>query len=444
MTRCTILLLLAQAAAPALATVIHVPADRPTIQSALDAAQAGDTVRVAAGTYGERLDFLGKALRLEAAAALPLVRLVGDGLPGSLVTMTAPVQGDAELVGFSIEGGDAGGPAGLGGGLRVEGGAPLILGNRFVGNRAVFGGAVGLWNSEARLLGNGFEGNDAAMGGAVHAEGGAPVLERNAFVSNRAADPGYGGAVALEASAARLERNVFLGNEARLGGAISLRLDPAGGAASLLNDSFSSNAAETGGALYALASEARLEGCVLAHSSAGEGLFSTSGGLRLACCDVWGNAGGDGWTGVDEGGNRQQDPLYCDPLGDLRLQADSPLWALPCGPAGAFEDDCAGTAADPAPTRPLRPGLGLSLEPNPANPAAVVRLRLPRSGTVELRLHDLRGALRGRGSATLPAGEQRLPLAAAGLDLAGLPGGLYFLHVRQGGDAATVRLLLLP
>lgn len=445
MTRTSrLFLLLPLAACPLQAALLRVPAEHPTIQAALTVAQNGDTVRVAAGVYGERLDFLGKALRLEAGAPLPGVRLVGDGQLGSLVTMTAPVAGEAALVGFSLEGGEAGGPAGLGGGLRVEGGAPLVAGNRFTACSAVFGGAVGLWNSAARLEDNRFEGNDAAMGGAVHADGGAPVFAGNVFVDNRAAEPGYGGAAALESSAARLERNVFIDNAARLGGAISLRFDPPTGEALLLNNSFSRNSAEAGGALYALASSARLEGCVLAHSTAGVGLFSSGPNLRLACCDVWGNAGGDDWSGVDEGGNRELDPQFCDPRDDLRLQAASALWDLPCGPAGAFEDDCAGTATEPASTLPARGGLGLSLAPNPCNPAATVRLNLPRAGRVELRLHDLRGALRGRGEATLSAGEHRLPLTRAGLDLARLPGGLYLLQASQGGERTTVRLLLLP
>ncbi len=45
---------------PAFAATIHVPADQPTIQSAIDTALVGDIVLVAPGTYVENIDFIVK------------------------------------------------------------------------------------------------------------------------------------------------------------------------------------------------------------------------------------------------------------------------------------------------------------------------------------------------------------------------------------------------
>jgi len=43
----------------AFCTEIHVPADQPSIQAAINAAQDGDTVIVSPGRYLEHIDFLG-------------------------------------------------------------------------------------------------------------------------------------------------------------------------------------------------------------------------------------------------------------------------------------------------------------------------------------------------------------------------------------------------
>ena len=49
--------------------VINVPADQPTIQSAIDAAANGDTVVVTPGTYTENLNYHGKSIEVKSAGA---------------------------------------------------------------------------------------------------------------------------------------------------------------------------------------------------------------------------------------------------------------------------------------------------------------------------------------------------------------------------------------
>ena len=68
-------------ARPALAATRNVPAEYPSIQSAIDASVNGDVVLVAPGTYLERLDFLGKAITV-ASAGGPDVTIVDAGPRG--------------------------------------------------------------------------------------------------------------------------------------------------------------------------------------------------------------------------------------------------------------------------------------------------------------------------------------------------------------------------
>src|SRR6267143_952160 len=65
------------------AVVLHVPADYPTIQGAVDAAVSGDQIRIAAGTYTEQVVIASKNLKLigEPGAVL-------EARPGLAATLT--------------------------------------------------------------------------------------------------------------------------------------------------------------------------------------------------------------------------------------------------------------------------------------------------------------------------------------------------------------------
>ena len=67
-------------------SVLLVPAAYPTIQAAIDAAAAGDTVRVGPGTYNERIDFLGKTVVVESTGGAAETIIEPNGAVGALVT----------------------------------------------------------------------------------------------------------------------------------------------------------------------------------------------------------------------------------------------------------------------------------------------------------------------------------------------------------------------
>jgi hypothetical protein len=80
----------------------------------------------------------------------------------------------------------------------------------------------------------------------------------------------------------------------------------------------------------------RLDHTIIAFNLIGPAIDLLGDGSTalLACCDLFGNAGGD-WVAriawqANTKGNFSADPLFCDPeAGDFTLQSDSP-----CGPPG--------------------------------------------------------------------------------------------------------------
>ena len=85
----------------AAATTIHVPADQPTIQAAINAATNGDTVLVSAGTYPERINFLGKAITVRGISGRRVTWIDGGG-SGTVVTFNSGEKLSSVLRGFTI------------------------------------------------------------------------------------------------------------------------------------------------------------------------------------------------------------------------------------------------------------------------------------------------------------------------------------------------------
>src|SRR5262249_5815074 len=88
------------------ASIIHVPADQPTIQGAISAAAAGDTVQVAPGTYPENLNFLGKTI-LVISEQGPDVTIIDGNQAGPVVTFASGEGRESVLNGFTVRNGNA-------------------------------------------------------------------------------------------------------------------------------------------------------------------------------------------------------------------------------------------------------------------------------------------------------------------------------------------------
>ncbi len=116
---------------PAVADILHVPGDFPTIQEAIDAAMDGDEVEVHPGTYNETINFLGKAITVYSSDG-PDVTIIDAQQTGTVVTCDSFEGPDSVLEGFTITDGNAGN----GGGMLNIGANPVVTNCTFSGNTA--------------------------------------------------------------------------------------------------------------------------------------------------------------------------------------------------------------------------------------------------------------------------------------------------------------------
>lgn len=237
----------ALAATPAaFATTINVPSDYSTIQAAINAAVNGDVIVVAAGTFKENIDFLGKAITVQGAGRRPPSNapftLVDGSLGGPTCTISSgetasSILMDIELrfgTGKLISGkryggglyigkvssptldnvGIGGNTADLGAGVFIEkgcnpafidcliannvtknkgtGGGVYSLGNptfdfcRIAENTATYGtgGGIYLKDSAAVITNSEFDKNHSWYGGGLHVHGGTPTVSATLFEEN--------------------------------------------------------------------------------------------------------------------------------------------------------------------------------------------------------------------------------------------------------------------
>lgn len=130
------LLALAALCPSARATTINVPKDQPTIQAGINAAQNGDTVLVAPGTYYENIDFKGKAITVTSSGGPTVTIIDGGNKPGVATVVFAHGETSASVIsGFTIRGGgDVTYDGTSNGGVWVRGASPTIQGNTITAN----------------------------------------------------------------------------------------------------------------------------------------------------------------------------------------------------------------------------------------------------------------------------------------------------------------------
>jgi predicted outer membrane repeat protein len=289
-------------------------------------------------------------------------------------------------------------------------------------------------------------------GGAIFSSSSPVALERCSFEANLVS---YlrGGAIYLAGSQAEILECVFTGNAAPSGGALNLH-NPSTRLA-VRSTTFHENVAPGPGAVLHDDEGATVEftRCIITSSIGGETIACNVGSsMTLECCDLWGNQGGDWVDCIADShgdGNFSQDPLYCDPPGDLSLSPESPCLpgqhpnGIDCDLIGAFALGCSPTAV----LDPVEDGSSLPAEdernsrdvfllgpvPNPSTEEFRYTISLQRPARVRVSVFDCTG----RRAADLLDEEfldgvqqKRFRVDSEGL---GLLGGVYYLVLESGG-----------
>jgi hypothetical protein len=351
------------------AAEIRVPADRPTIQSAINVAANGDTVLVSPGTYYENLNFLGKAIRVMSEQG-PQSTIIDGNQIDSVVVFASGEGLQSVLSGFTLRNGRAASSGLRGGGIRIQNSSPTISGNIITNNTAgdggggisssfgspvvqgntitnngqvpgwsggVGGGGVSIGGaSSAQLLNNTISGNSwstASGGGVSLFAAGTPLLKNNLITNNTAYSQG-GGVAMFNYSDATIVQNVITGNSAANGGGIYWLVPSNQRGPLVVNNTVSGNTSTQGSAVFAdgFDSQVQLINNILVSAN---GQNTVTCGTFDATIPVFRfndvvSIGASPYSGscvnqTGSNGNISADPLFRDPAaGDYHLQQQSP------------------------------------------------------------------------------------------------------------------------
>lgn len=289
------------------AEIIYVPGDQPTIQAAIDAANPGDEIIVAPGTYNEVINFLGKAITLRSSDGPDVTTIDSTGLNDSVVKCISGEGPDTVLEGFTITGGTGTllphlpGGYFVGGGMAIAHSSPTIALCTFSANSALSGGGMYITDLANPLVtGCTFVANitdDQGGGMTVHLNSD-PVIRACAFIGNTAAY--IGGGLFVSANSNALVSGCLVdGNEVLLSGG-GIATDCAARVDSCV---ISNNVSQTGGGILVYQSNPLVVNCVLTGNQAvagGGGVENSQGAGTFVNCTVTGNSSPDG-GGTREG-----------------------------------------------------------------------------------------------------------------------------------------------
>ncbi len=240
--------------ATANAAIINVPADHPTLQGAINAAVDGDEIIVQPGTYSENVNTLGKRIIIRSVGPLdPDVvdaTIINAQGSGTVVTCNTGEQIDTEIVGLTLQGGNAFN----GGGLQCNGTNPTIRQCHF-------------------------RNNTSDKGAGAHAFAGFPRFFQCKFTDNSAT--GLGGGIYIQDVTANttVVECVFVNNTATVsGGGLHIQ-NVSGNTTSVVKCVFVNNTAPLGGGLANDSGNVDVNRCLIVDNHADDPSFARGGGI---------------------------------------------------------------------------------------------------------------------------------------------------------------------
>jgi hypothetical protein len=351
---------------------IHVPGDQATIQGAINAANNGDTVLVAPGTYYENINFIGKAVTVTSSGG-PSVTIIDGGQNGSVVTFDSGETMGSGLNGVAIRNGytsyNGSYDSGRGGGIQIINSSPTVTGNVISNNSALCGMGIYIDGGSPVIKNNTISnntqpGNDGGCGGGgIEATGSStspssPLIEGNVITNNNLnpGGGGYGGGILVyDFSQPTIRNNVITGNTAYNGGAIAI--SSLLGTVVVQNLITNNTSLYTGAGLYITGFNVNVANNTIVGNLNSSGIFvwsnspqtitvsnnivvpATVQSYAITCSpalntlspifsrnDVY--PGWAGWSGVCDytapPGNISADPLFVNSASDFHLQPNSP------------------------------------------------------------------------------------------------------------------------